>query len=91
MVNASCKVRATTHNMVSHATCTKGDNFSATYTENHTVEYPSQIELFSIEYSKAKDDSFNIGNGCLFCLNISVRLNHILKRALFFSYKEILT
>ena len=39
MVNASRKVRATTHNMVSHATCTKGDNFSATYTENHTVDY----------------------------------------------------
>ena len=41
---------ATSHNVVSHTTCTMGDGFSASSTENHTAGYPSQIE-FSIECS----------------------------------------
>ena len=60
MVNAN-NVRATTQNMVSHATCTMGDGFSVNYTENQTVEYPTQIEFCSIEYiTAASHDTENL-------------------------------
>ena len=61
MVNANHNVRTTTQNMVYHATCAMGDDFSVNYTENQTVEYPTQIEFCSIEYitgASHEDENF---------------------------------